>query len=115
MAVSSRKKILHYVEELVTRKCHHENMNYIFVVQDLTFSSSKFCMLFSNANYVVLFHNKSDSRNAKHILRSRGFDAKEILEILKLAFDQSDKTHPYLMLDSTVQVVENVRVRRDIS
>ena len=70
LAVGSRKKIMQYVEELVTRKCHHENINYIFVVQDLMFSSSKFQMLFSNANYIVLFQNKSDSRNAKHMLRS---------------------------------------------
>ena len=53
-----------------SRKSHHENVNYIFVIQDLMFSSSKFRMLFSNANYIVLFPNKSDSRNAKHILRS---------------------------------------------
>ena len=76
LAVGSRRKMMHYVEELVTRKCHHENINYIFVIQDLMFSSSKFRMLFSNANYILLFPNKSDSRNAK-----------EIDELLKQAFN----------------------------
>ena len=114
MAVGARKKMMHYVEELVTRKCHHENINYIFVVQDLMFSSSKFRMLFSNANYIVLFPNKSDNRNAKHVLRSRGYNAKEINEILQLAFEEGDKTHPYLILDSTVDVFENVRIRQGI-
>ena len=27
MAVGLRRKMMHYVEELVTRKCHHENIN----------------------------------------------------------------------------------------
>ena len=114
MAVGTRKKMMQYVEELVTRKCHHENINYIFVVQDLMFSSSKFRMLFSNANYIVLFPNKSDNRNAKHVLRSRGYNAKEINEILQMAFEEGDKTHPYLILDSTVEIFENVRIRQGI-
>ena len=113
MAVGSRKKMMHYVEELVTRKCHHENVNYIFVIQDLMFSSSKFRMLFSNASYIVLFPNKGDNRNAKHILRSRGYNSK-VNEILKQAFEEGDKTHPYLLLDSTVEVFENVRIRQGI-
>ena len=114
LAVGSRKKMMQYVEELVTRKCHHENINYIFVVQDLMFSSSKFRMLFSNANYIVLFPNRSDNRNAKHVLRSRGFDAKEIREILREAFENRDTSRPYLLLDSTVKVVENARIRQGI-
>ena len=114
MAVGTRKKMMQYVEELVTRKCHHENINYIFVVQDLMFSSSKFRVLFSNANYIVLFPNKSDSRNAKHILRSRGYNGKEITQILKEAFDADENSHPYLLLDSTVKVVENLRIRQGI-
>lgn len=114
LAVGSRKKIMQYVEELVTRKCHHENINYIFVMQDLMSSSSKFRMLFSNANYIVLFPNKSDSRNAKHVLRSRGFRAKEITEILKEAFDNHETSHPYLLLDSTIKMVENARIRQGI-
>ena len=71
-------------------------------------------MLFSNANYVVLFPNKSDNRNAKHVLRSRGYNSKEINEILRQAFEEGDKTHPYLLLDSTVKVFENVRIRQGI-
>ena len=114
MAVGSQKKIMQYIEELVTRKCHHENINYIFIVQDLMFSSSKFRMLFSNANYIVLFPNKSDNRNAKHVLRSRGFDAKEIRELLKEAFENQDTSHPYLLLDSTVKVMENARIRQGL-
>ena len=114
LAVGSRKKIMQYVEELVMQKCHHENINYIFVVQDLMFSISKFRMLFSNANYIVLFPNKSDSRNAKHVLRSRGFNVKEITEILKQAFENQETSHPYLLLDSTVKVVENARIRQGI-
>ena len=105
---------MQYVEELVTQKCHHENINYIFVVQDLMFSSSKFRMLFSNANYIVLFPNKSDNRNEKHVLRSRGFNAKEIGEILREAFENQETSHPYLLLDSTVKVVENARIRQGI-
>ena len=114
MAVGSRRKMMHYVEELVTRKCHHENINYVFVIQDLMFSNSKFRLLFSNANYIVLFPNKSDNRNVKHILRSRGFNSKEINEILKEAFEMGDKTHPYLLLDSTVESFDNVRIRQGI-
>ena len=114
LAMGSWKKIMQYVEELVTRKCHHENINYIFVVQDLMFSSSKFRMLFSNANYIMLFPNKSDNRNAKHVLRSRGFNAKEIREILKEAFENQETSHPYLLLDSTLKVEENARIRRGI-
>ena len=112
LAVGSRRKMMHYVEELVTRKCHHENINYIFVIQDLMFSSSKFRMLFSNANY-ILFPNKSD-RNVKHILRLRGYNVKEIAELLKQAFNSEEKAHPYLLLDSTVKFFENVRIRQGI-
>ena len=68
LAEGSRKKVLNYIQEIVTQKCHHENINYIFVLQDLMYSSAKFHILFSNASYVVLFPNKSDSRNIKHIL-----------------------------------------------
>ena len=114
MAVGSRRKMMHYVEELVTRKCHHENINYVFVVQDLMFSNSKFRLLFSNANYIVLFPNKSDNRNVKHILRSRGFNSKEINEMLKEAFEMTDEPHPYLLLDSTVETFDNVRIRQGI-
>ena len=70
-------------------------------------------MLFSNANYIV-FPNKSDNRNVKHVLRSRGFNAKEIQEILKEAFENQETSHPYLLLDSTVKVVENARIRQGI-
>ena len=113
LAVGSRKKILNYIQEVVTRKCHHENINYIFVLQDLMYSSAKFCMLFSNANHIILFPNKSD-RNIKHILRSSGFNAQEIKELIQLAFGETYKTHPYLVLDSTVKVVENTRIRQGI-
>ena len=71
-------------------------------------------MLFSNANYSVLFPNKSDKRNIKHILRSRGFNAAEIKELLQLAFGETYRSHPYLMLDSTVNVPENARIRQGI-
>lgn len=71
-------------------------------------------MLFCNANYILLFPNKSDSRNAKHILRSRGYNAKEIAELLKQAFNSEEKAHPYLLLDSTMKVFENVRIRQGI-
>ena len=114
MAVGSRRKMMHYVEELVTRKCHHENINYIFVIQDLMFSNSKFRLLFSNANYIVLFPNKADNRNVKHIMRSRGFNSKEANEILKEAFETGQQIHPYLLLDSTIETFENVRIRQGI-
>ena len=78
------------------------------------YSSSKFRILFSNANYIVLFPNKSNGINIKHILRSRGFNAVEIKELLQLAFGETYRTHSYLLLDSTVKVPENGRIRQGI-
>ena len=77
------------------------------------YSSDKFRMLFSNANYIVLFTNSGDSRNIKHIMRLQGFNSKETEEILQLAFEQCE-SHLYLILDNTTITFENARIRQGI-
>ena len=114
LSVGSRKKILNYIQEIVTRRCHHENVNYIMVVQDLIFLTNKFRMLFSNANYIVIFPNKGDNRNIKHVLRSRGYNSKDCEKLLKLAFDDCEDSHPHLLMDNTHDVVDNGRLRQGI-
>ena len=114
LAMGLRKWLLNYIQEIVTQKCHHENIKYIFVVQDLMYSSDKFRMLFSNANYIVLFPNTRDSRNIKHIMQLWGFNSKETEEVLQLAFGEQYRSHPYLLLDNTRITFENARIRQGI-
>lgn len=110
LAIGSRRKILNYIQEVITHRCHHENVNYLMVVKDLMFSTNKFRMLFSNSNYIILFPNKANSRNIKHVMRSRGFNSKDVEQLMQLAFDDENNLYPYLMLDNT----HNVRIRQRI-
>ena len=47
-------------------------------------------------------------------MRSRGYNSKECEVLLKLAFDYSNESHPYILLDNTHDVPDNARIGQGI-
>lgn len=105
---SSNKNML----DVVSRKCQHQNLFWIYAIQDFFFHGKERLSLLRCAHYYVLFKNPLDKSMIYHLAnRIMPHNHKCFIDI----FNEATKTpNSYLFIDGAQSTPENARFRTNI-
>ena len=100
------------VSDLFTKKCHHNGLGVILILQNL-FNPGKFTRTITqNAQYLIYFKNPRDL-NIIHYL-SRQVSANNTKYLVDAYNHATKKPYGYLFIDFTQETPDQIRIRTDI-
>lgn len=98
--------------ELTSRKCQHQSISWIVILQNLFYKSKERLTLQRNAHYMCIFHNPLD-RSVIQYMANRIMPKNQKI-FLKIYERAAARPHGYLFLDGTQNCPEIARLRTDI-
>ena len=105
---SSNKHIL----DLASKKCHHNSITWILVMQNLFHHGKERVSLLRCAHYLVIFKNPLDKSMAYHLANK--IMPKNQKCFLDIYNEATSKPNSYLFIDGAQSTPENARLRSDI-
>lgn len=98
--------------ELVTKKCHHQHISVIHIVQDLFHAGTERKTLLRSAHYIVLFRSPLDQTIVQTVAgRVLPFNRQTFMHIYQKA---TEKPCGYLFLDGSNKSHPDLRFRTDL-
>ena len=101
------------ITELTSRKCQHNSISWIVILQNLFFNGGKSRITIQRcAHYMVLFNNPLDKSVIQHL--ANRIMPKQQKIFLKIFEKASNRPHGYLFIDGRQNTPEIARFRTDI-
>lgn len=109
METSGKSKAM---TDLVTKKCHHQHVSVIHIVQDLFHAGTERKTILRSAHYIVLFRSPLDQTVVQSVAgRVLPYNRQTFMEIYKKA---TEKPCGYLFLDGSNKSHPDLRFRTDL-
>lgn len=100
------------ITELTTRKCQHNRITWILIMQNLFYHGSERLTLLRSCHYLVLYKNPLDKTVASYLAsRIMPKQQKTFLDIYAQA---TDRPNGYLFIDGAQSTPDYARLRTDI-
>jgi len=97
---------------LFTVGSHHLDINVIYITQNLFQNHDDFRVMKNNANYIVLFKNPANLKQAQTFFRQ--FNPQRAKEIFKIYQKVTENGYTYILFDLHQKTPESLRIRTKI-